>query len=254
MQFKKNIMKKVIMLLILVFTSITASSQTNEPMNMKKDVKMSENMDEVAHPFFSHMGVPEAVGVYSLRVSGLLTNTEDKKEGDFAFHFETGLTNFIGLHIRNDGALNNQHSEVMFQFAAIRSKDGMSGFSPLIEFEFPTKSGGDRHTNTLVGFTSALANSNYAINQALHFNPREEEYEYNGSFVLRAGKIFFSVVEIFGKAVQGELPVVSLLGGLKVKISKTLILGVAIQAPVSESKDFKWQLVFQPDFEWIKMK
>ena len=29
----------------------------------------------------------------------------------------------------------------MFQFAAVRSKNGMSGFSPLIEFEFPTRSG-----------------------------------------------------------------------------------------------------------------
>ena len=198
------------------------------------------------------MGVPDAVGNYNLRLSGLLTNNEEKKDGDFAFHFETGLTNFIGLHVRNDGFLDRQHSELMFQFAAIRSNDKMSGFSPLIEFEFPTKSGGDRHTNVLIGFTTALANSKMAFNQALHYNSRTEEYEINGSFVVKVGSRIFPVVEIFGEAMPHEKPLYNILGGIKVRISKKLILGIAMQAPITDSKDFSWQLIFQPDIEWGK--
>ena len=90
------------------------------------------------------MGMPEAVGTYSLRLASLATHMDGTTKGDFAFHLETGLTKLVGLHIRNDRFLDNTHTEIMFQFAVIRSKDGMSGFSPVIEFEIPTKNGASR--------------------------------------------------------------------------------------------------------------
>ena len=34
-----------------------------------------EDDEEIAHPFFMHMGMPEAVGTFSLRTSALLTKT-----------------------------------------------------------------------------------------------------------------------------------------------------------------------------------
>jgi len=206
------------------------SQQPNKEMNMK----MENDMDMMVHPFFSHEGVPDDVGEYNLRLSGLLTNNEGIKDGDFAFHFETGLTNSIGLHIRNDGFLDREHTELMFQFATLRSKDKMSGFSPLIEFEIPTNKGGDRHTNVLVGFTTALANSSMNFNQALHYNSRTEEYEYNLSYVLKVGSIIFPVIEILGEAIPHELPMVNIVGGFKARINKTLVLGVALQGPVTE--------------------
>ena len=246
--------------LILFLHSVYISSQGADNMHMgdtpKKELKnMAESdtmteMEEVAHSFFSHMGVPEAVGVYSLRLSGLVTDMEGMMDGDFGFHLETGLTDFIGLHIRNDGIRDAQHTEVMFQFAAIRSRDKMSGFSPLIEFEFPTKPGGDRHTNVLVGFTTALAGPGLAFNQALHYNSRTEEFEFNASFVAKVGSRIFPIVEIFAEALPHEKPIINVLGGVKVKVSKKLLLGVAFQAPVTEQKDYSWQLIFQPDIEW----
>jgi hypothetical protein len=247
----------IALLFIFIFNQ-SVFSQNNDTMKMQqqpsneKNMKMGNEMEEVAHPFFSHMGVPDAVGAFNLRLSGLLTNNEGKKDGDFAFHFETGLTNSIGLHIRNDGFLDRNHTELMFQFAALRSKDKMSGFSPLIEFEFPTNKGGDRHTNVLIGFTTALANSTMAFNQALHYNSRTEEYEVNGAFVVKVGGRIYPVIEIFGEAMPHEQPLFNLLGGIKVRINKILILGVAFQAPITERKDFTWQLVFQPDIEWSK--
>lgn len=55
--------------------------------------------EEIAHPFFTHMGIPEAVGTYSLRLAALATEMDGRTKGDFAFHFETGLSKYVGLHI-----------------------------------------------------------------------------------------------------------------------------------------------------------
>ena len=106
---------------------------------------------ELAHPFFTHMGMPDPVGSYSLRVPLTVTEVnatevdgikvDGKTQADFGFHLETGLSKTIGLHIRNDRFLNDSHTEIMFQFVAIKSKDGMSGFCPIIEFEVPTHKG-----------------------------------------------------------------------------------------------------------------
>lgn len=234
-------------------------SQSMRNMKMEKNQPMKEdtmgmNMEEVAHPFLSHMGVPEGVGVYSLRLSGLFTNNVNKNDGDFAFHFETGLTDFIGLHIRNDGFLDRQHTEVMLQFAAFRSENKMSGVSPLIELEFPTKQGGDRHINVLVGFTTAWANSRMAFNQAFHYSPREDSYEINASVVVRVGGRFYPVVELFSEAIPGEKPLINLLGGVKMKVNDKLMLGIGLQSPVTDAKDYTWQLLFQPDIEWRSNK
>ena len=206
--------------------------------------------DEIAHPFFTHMGIPEGVGAYNLRLLGLSNRADGRTKGDFGFHFETGLTERIGLHIRNDSFLNRTRSEVMFQFLAIKSKDGMSGFSPIIEFEFPTRTGGGSRVNTLVGFSTALVNKRAAFNQVVHYNPREDSVDGSAAIVLRVGKQYFPVFEILGEGARGERPIVNLLGGLKVRVSKNLILGFAVQVPVTNRKDFSSQLVFGPDIEW----
>ena len=130
----------------------------------------------------------------------------------------------------------------------------MSGFSPIIEFEFPTHSDGDQHINTLVGFSTALANSKAAFNQIVHYDPRTDMVEGSAAFVLKLGTRLFPVVEISGEGMPGERPIINLLGGMKVRMNENLLLGIAIQAPVTGRKDFSWQLVFQPDIEWGKMK
>ena len=213
-------------------------------------VQMSDDEVEIAHPFFTHMGMPERVGVFSLRLSGLVNRVDGRTKGDFAFHFETGLTKRIGIHIRNDSFLNRTRSEVMIQFAAIRSKDGMSGFSPIIEFEIPTRRGGGSRVNTLVGFSTALVKKRAAFNQVIHYSPREDAVDYSAALVLRVGKRYFPVFEILGEAMRGDRPIVNLLGGFKVRVNKNLTLGFAVQAPVTSRKDFTSQLVGQSDLEW----
>ena len=186
----------------------------------------------------------------SLRVAGLATRLEGRTEGDFAFHLETGLTSFIGLHVRNDRFLDKPRSEVMFQFAAARSKDGMSGFSPIIEFEIPTQSGDGSRINTLVGFSTALATARVSFNQVLHYNPREDMVDGSAALVFKVGKRFYPVMEVLAEAMRGDSPIVNVLLGLKVRVNEGLLLGFAFQVPTTQRKDFSSQSVFQPDMEW----
>ena len=182
-------------------------------------------MDEIAHPFFAHEGLPDAVGSYSLRTSGLATRIDGETKGDFAFHLETGLTENIGLHIRSDQFLQSRRSEVMFQFAAWKSQDGKSGFAPIIEFEVPTRSGGGKPA-TLVGFTTKLANSQVAFNQSFHYEPAENAMEGSAAIVLRASERIYPVVELMGSGGTDKPTIVNLLAGVKYRIRGSTLVGL----------------------------
>ena len=236
----------------LLLCSYSAHSQQMTTMNNDSSSVKKQSMnveEEIAHPFFTHMGMPEAVGTYSLRTAAVLTQMDGKSKADFAFHFETGLSKFVGLHIRNDRFLDNSHSEIMFQFAVIRSNDGMSGFSPLIEFEIPTKKGASR-INTLVGFSSAIVRSRFSINQVVHYNPREDMLDGSVALVYKVSKRVFLVVEMLGNKMQNETAIINMMAGIKVKVYKNFVLGFGYQQPVSNNKDFSSQFVLQPDMEW----
>ena len=208
-----------------------------------------EGEEELPHAFFTHMGLPEGVGVYSLRVLGTAARSDGQNTGDFAFHFETGITPRIGLHIRNDRFRNSDKTEAMFQFAAYVSENGMTGFAPLIEFEFPTRSGASR-INTLVGFTTSLGASKWAFNQVVHYDPKEDMVDGSVALVLKASRYVFPVVELLGEGGTGVSSAVNVLAGIKVRVREGINLGVAYQLPVTVRKDFSRQVVFGPDFDW----
>ncbi len=248
--------------ILFSLSAFSAYSQEMPKMNTdsasNKTKQMSDD-EEIAHSFFTHMGMPEAVGVFSLRLAALATRMDDtqmngttqmggKTKADFAFHFETGLSKFVGLHIRNDRFLDNTHTEIMFQFAVIRSKDGMSGFSPVIEFEIPTKKGASG-INTMVGFSTAFVKFRFAFNQVIHYNPQKDMVDGSAALVYKVNKRIFLVVEILGEKMPHESAIINLLGGIKVKLNNNFILGIAYQQPTTTNKDFSSQYIFQPDIE-----
>lgn len=210
-----------------------------------------EEEEEVPHPFFTHMGLPEGVGVYNLRVLGTATRADGSSDGDFAFHFETGLTSRIGLHVRNDRFRTNDKTEAMFQFTAFVSKNGMNGFAPLIEFEFPTRSGASR-VNTLAGFTTSLGSSAWAFNQVVHYDPREDMLDGSVALVFRANRFLFPVVEVLGEGGKGQSSVANVLGGIKVRLREGINLGFAYQLPLTNRKEFSSQLAFGPEVGWTR--
>lgn len=223
-----------------------AVAQGTEAMGASPEAGKEE---ELPHAFFTHMGLPEGVGVFNLRVLGIATRDAGKTDGDLGFHLETGLTKNIGLHIRNDRVRTNEKSEVMFQYTAVVSKDGMSGFAPIIEFEIPTHAGASR-INTLVGFTTSLGSARWVFNQVLHYDPREDMIDASAALVIGASRTVFPVLEILGDGGKGRSPVVNLLGGFKVRLQDWLIGGVAIAFPITGTRDYASQVAFGPDVEW----
>lgn len=230
-----------------------ADGAATEAKKLEEPEKKGGMEDEVAHGFFTHEGLPDAVGTFSLRSAGLVTRADGATKGDFAFHLETGLTKNIGLHIRNDRFLNNTHTEAMFQFAALTSKNGKSGFAPIIEFEFPTRSGASG-INTLVGFTTKIANPRAAFNSVIHYNPKEGMTDSSASFVVKVASRYYPVMEVLAEAGSGQRPIVNLLMGLKVRVSESTLLGFAFVLPATDNKEFSSQLVFQPDVEWERAR
>ena len=206
--------------------------------------------EELPHPFFTHMGLPERTGAFHLRLLAVAARAGGQTDGDVAFHLETGLTDRIGLHIRNDRVRDNPLTEVMFQFAAVVSKDGMSGFAPIIEFEVPTRSAGGNRVHTLVGFSSTVSGRRVVFNQVLHYNPREDGVDGSAALVFKLGKRIFPVVEVLGEGMSGMPTVVNLLGGLKVQLRDWLHIGLAVSVPLTTAKDFSRQVMFGPDLEW----
>lgn len=203
--------------------------------------------EEIAHPFFTHEGLPDSVGVYSTRLSGLATDADGQRTGDFGFHLETGLTDRVGLHIRSDQFLMDRRSEAMLQYALFRSADGESGFAPIVELEFPTRTGGGK-ARVLVGFTSKLARRNFAINQVFHYNLSEKSFETSASLVVRASNRFYPVVELLGEGGSGRPTVVNALAGLKFRVRGSALVGIAYKRPITSAREISSQVVVQFEF------
>jgi hypothetical protein len=227
--------------------------QTQEAIKSVEPNQAKMNMDEgemdIVHPFFTHMGMPEAVGHSALRLSGVAACEEGRTRVDGGFHLETGLADRIGLHIRNDRVSNNAHTEIMLQYAAIRSRDGMSGFSPFVEVEIPTHEG-ERHTYALFGFSTMWSTYGFQFNQSLEYSPEEEALEGSFSMVGKVGQRLFPVVEFIFAAAEGAKPQDSMIGGMKYRINKNTVLGIGYQVPVTEAREFTNQVLLQMDLEW----
>ncbi len=203
--------------------------------------------EEIAHPFFTHEGLPDAVGVYSGRISGLATRADGQTKGDFAFHLETGLTDKLGLHIRSDQFLMERRSEVMLQYALLKSADGESGFAPIVELEFPTRSGGGK-ARVLVGFTSKLARGNFALNQVVHYNLSEKMVDASVGLVLRASDRIYPVLELLGEGGVGKPTIINALAGVKFRVRGSTLIGVAYKRPVTSDREISSQFVVQLEF------
>lgn len=215
--------------------------------NKKKDIKNIENQEMLPMAFFTHMGMPLNVGTYSLRAAVLPTVYEGITKTIFDFQFETGLSKTVGLFIGGEGLFDDPTLEAMFQFLVLKSKNGKSGFSPIIEFEFPLGKEATRSVYTLVGFATTLSNSYLAFNQVLHYSPLEDLTEGSAAFVIKISNRIFLVTEISGVIEKGALPIFNLLGGLKVKLNKNILLGFAYQMPLTVNRDYSSQYVFQPN-------
>ena len=246
--------------LIIFYVGISsASSQKIPKMNMdtaaaikQKGMMDMQNQMMLPMPFFTHMGIPFNVGSYGLRVAALPTQIEGKTNTQFNFQFETGLTKTVGLLLGGEGLFNDATLEAMFQFLVLKSKNGMNGFSPIIEFEFPLGKDATRRFYTLVGFATTISNSHVAFNQVFHYSPLEDLEEGSASLVVKISNRIFLISEISGVVEKGARPIFNLLPGVKFKVSNNFLLGFGYQFPLTDNRDYSSRYVFQPNLLFQK--
>lgn len=241
---------------IVVFFSISAYSQQMPGMSKdtttvkKKEMKNMQDQMMLPMPFFTHMAMPLKVGNFNLRAAVLPTTIDGKTNTEFNVQFTTGLSKTVGLFLGAAGTFDGPTLEAMFQFLVWKSKNGMNAFSPIIEFEFPLAKDAKRKVYTLVGFATTISNERIAFNQVLHYSPLEDLAEGSVSAVIKVSDRVFIVAEISGVAQKGEQPIFNLLGGVKIKLNKNIMLGIGYQHPITSNRDFSSQYIFQPDVSW----
>lgn len=252
-------MRKSLLLSIISLSLSIYSTYGQEMGNMNMDtIHTQKVINKVEHqmmlpmPFFTHMGIPYNVGTYGVRVAALPTRIDGKTTTEFNFQFETGLSKTVGLFIGGEGLFDDATLEAMFQFLVWKSKNGMNGISPIIEFEFPLGKNATRSVYTLVGFASTFSNSHLAVNQVLHYSPLEDLAEGSASILVKVSKRIFIVSEISGVVQKNELPIFNLLTGVKFQLTKNLFLGIAYQFPLTTNRDYSSRYVFQPNMVFKK--
>ena len=218
--------------------------------NKQKDMKDMQNQMMLPMPFFTHMAMPLEVGSYNVRAAFLPTQIDGKTSTEFNVQFTTGLSKTVGLFLGGSGPFDSPTLEAMVQFLVWKSKDGMNAFSPIIEFEFPLGKDAKRSVYTLVGFATTVSNSHLAFNQVLHYSPLEDLAEGSISLVAKVSNRIFLVAEISGVTEKGERPIFNLLGGLKIRLNKSFMIGIGYQHPVTSNSEFTSQYIIQPDMSW----
>ncbi len=235
---------------ILCIGILSANSQGMSKKNMgtlPKDTGNMQNKMMLPMAFFTHMGMPLNVGTYGLRVAALAVQNDGKTKTEFNFQFETGLSKTVGLFLGGEGLFEDPTLEAMFQFLVWKSKNGMNGFSPIIEFEFPLGKEAKRTVYTLVGVAATISNAHLAYNQVIHYSPLEDLAEGSGSLVAKVSKRVFLVSEISGVVQKDEQPIFNLLAGVKVKLNRNILLGFAYQLPLTSNRNYSSRYVFQPN-------
>lgn len=240
-------------MLTLVLSSV---GQTHEDDAHKSSegaiLKQPQMIDHHAfsHPFLAHMGMPDAPGEISTRITSFERRTDGQSTGTYGFHIESGVFNNLGLHLRNDGFANHPNSELMLQYALFKSDSKLSGISAIAEVEFPT--GATKETaKGMFGISFAyVLIPIVAINSTIHYSPREQMSEWEIAFVTILTEKIFPVFEVNGEVMKNGQSMTNFLTGIKFKIPNGHALGVAYQVGTTATRDFDSQLLLQAELNF----
>lgn len=204
----------------------------------------------LVHPFLAHMGMPDGPGEVSVRVMSVEERNAGIANGTYGFHFEVGMADRWGLHLRNDSVRTHKKTEMMLQHAVLRSNDGLSGISLIAEVEFPTGSTLNSRAEYLYGISFAYIWAPVlAVNSTIHYNPEEKMVEWEIAFVGRLTEKIFPVLEFSGDVGQ-DMSSTNALFAWKFKIPNGNSLGVAYRMPITTLREFESQLMLQAEFNF----
>jgi hypothetical protein len=207
--------------------------------------------DLFVHPFFSHMALADPVGEASFRFTGIQMKLDrDRSEGDFGLHIEAGLLPNLGIHIRNDAVRHEPYSEVMLMYNAWVSEDERFGVSGFGQVSIPT---GEDVGDVYKGLFGAGLRCSFpplvVFNGDIHYDPKDNMAEYEGSFVLRASEMLYPILEARGEITE-DATSLYLLPGLKFRIRENQTIGAGFQIAASDEREYDTEALLQYGVEY----
>lgn len=213
-----------------------------------KEADTSMGHHAFVHPFVAHMGMPDEPGELSVRLMSITERNAGLANGTYGFHLETGVMNRLGLHLRNDGVATHKSTEMMLQYAVLKS--GQNGIAIIGEVEFPTGSTADNQNKFMYGISFAYYwESILSVNSVVHYNPQQKMTEWEIASVSPLTEKIFPVLEFRGEAGK-DMSIANALLALKFKILNGNAIGLGYQVPISTNRDYDSQLIAQAEFNF----
>ena len=215
-----------------------------------QDVKDNGMKDMFVHPFFAHMGIADDPGTVSFRLSGLQFREGTNLTNDFAYHIEAGLVPNLGIHLRSDGVKHESYSEMMLMYNVFTTDNENFGISVFGQVSIPT---GSVESNTYkglfgLGIKQALPPV-VVFNGDIHYNPKDNMAEYEASFVFRASKLFYPIIEGGGE-ITSDFTSFYLLPGIKFRIQENQTIGLGFKGAITTEREYDILTVLQYGIEF----
>ena len=240
-----------LVLLPIVLAFVTSSVAQAHGDEEKTDEGAMKSHHELVHPFMAHMGMPDEPGETSLRVTSMQERNGQGSTGTYAFHIEAGIIDRVGLHLRNDGVGTRKNTELMVQYAVLKSESSSDGLALIGEVEFPTGPNAENRGRGLLGISFALTPvSVIGINSVIHYGPEQKMIDAEIAFVGRLTKTLFPVFELRGESSPGDMTTANSLFACKFKVTPENTIGVAYQIPILMARDYDSQLLMQAEFNF----
>ncbi len=223
----------------------------------------------MAHPFLSHMGIPDGPGEISTRITGIRRDSGAVAGNDVGVHIEAGIIEGLGLHLRNDAitgdgmADDEDHgTELMVMYAPLKDAENTMGLSIFGEVAVPTRGKNlppqapfvaTLPVNFGVGVGGRYMWSTYLLVDAIvHVAPTDlydgVMAEYEGSLQVRPVGRLFLMLETSGE-VMSEGIENNVLPAVKLGLGKTgPIIGVGVSFATTVARHYDRQLLVQLDW------
>ena len=212
------------------------------------DQEVIVNHHTFVHPFVAHMGMPDEPGEVSVRVMSVAERNAGLVSGTYGFHLEAGVSDRLGLHLRNDAVATHNRTEMMLQYAVLKS--GENGIALIGEVEFPTGPTTDNQKKYLYGVSFAYTwETLVSVNSVAHYRPQEKMTEWEIAFVSRLNEKIYPVFEFRGEA-DKDMSMANALLALKFKILNGNAIGFGYQVPISTDREYDSQLIAEVEFNF----
>lgn len=252
------ILKKVVIVVscALLTSSLALAHETKSESDTKHahadegstEAEVTDGHHAFVHPFVAHMGMPDEPGEISIRLLSIAERNEGMANGTYGFHLEAGIIDRLGLHLRNDGVATHARTEMMLQYAVIKS--GENGVALIGEIEFPTGATTDNQNKFLIGVSFAYYwESILSVNSVAHYSPQEKMTEWEIAFVSRLTEKIFPVLEFRGES-DKDMSMANAFLALKFKIPNGNALGLGYQVPISTTREYDSQLIAEVEFNF----